>query len=402
MLAMNDKDRYLKEVKKRKERKKLCIYGAGRKAIGLLKLLRTAEIYPEAFLVSNANENRAEEEGLPIIDIHENKYLPEETLILIGVRERWISDVVKTLCEEGYSDYIEPPEGIEYLLEGDLDRSRHTVLQITAQIGCRIACKYCPQELFVRKYSEDKARELSLTLDNFKRFVDQTEKDVIIDFAGFSEPFFNPDCVGMIKYAVDTGHPVELFTTLVGVDKQTFEEIKGIPFREVVLHIPDQEQNSKIPITEEYLELLKTVMEAKKPDGRPFADWASCHGEIADEIQEIIRGKLRVITQLHDRAGNLENQELEKQVGKKGPIRCSNTESIYHNHNVLLPDGTIILCDSDWGMKHVLGNLRRNTYQEILHGQKSIEIQSMRESENGDVICRNCCYAVPCDVRRKG
>lgn len=395
---MDEKDKYLSEVRRKSRDKNLYIYGAGRKGIGLLKLLNESEIFPKGFLVSNASENKDSEEGLPVIDIHDYRVSSNETLVLIGVRKRWISDVIETLNAEGYKDYIEPPEGIEYLLDGDLERSRHSVLQITTQIGCRIDCKYCPQTLFIKKYTEDDSRELVLTLRRFMEFIDRTEKDVIIDFAGFSEPFFNPDCIEMIRYADVTGHSIELFTTLLNLERSAFEKIRNIPFREVVLHIPDQKQNSKIPITEEYLELLKVIMEAKKPDGRPFADWASCHGKVADEVSNLIEGRIRVITQLHDRAGNLGSKELEKQTRKEGPIRCSNTDARLHNHNVLLPDGTVILCDSDWGMRHILGNLKHNTYKEILHGQKSEEVQRARESENGNVICRNCCYAVPSNM----
>ncbi len=395
---MLSKEEWLEEIQKRDSPKHIVIYGAGRKAIGLLNLLKIVGIDPEAFWVTNIEENKKEEAGLPVKDVHEHPYPAAETLILIGVRRRWVPDVIEILKGEGYSDYLEPPEGIEYFSQGDLDRSKHAVLQITTQIGCRIACRYCPQEIFIKKYKEDLNRPLSMTISDFKHFIDQTTPDVIIDFAGFSEPFFNPDTIHMIKYAHSEGHPVELFTTLVGLDLEAFERIKDIPFREVVLHIPDQEGNSKIPITDEYISLLDLVLDTKKPDGGQFADWASCHGEIADEIKSVIAGKLRVITQLHDRAGNLANKELEKVLGKTGSIRCSSTKAVYHNHNVLLPDGTVLLCDSDWAMKHVLGNLKTESYKDMLNGAKSQEIRKLREMKNGDVICRKCCYAIKCDI----
>ena len=36
------------------------------------------------------------------------------------------------------------------------------------------------------------------------------------------------------------------------------------------------------------------------------------------------------------------------------------------NHNVLLPNGDVVLCCMDFGMQHVLGNLKRQSYEEIL------------------------------------
>lgn len=389
------KETYIEEVRnKMTEGTDLVIYGAGRKALGLLKLLHEGNIYPKAFLVTERGENKDQEHGLKIFDVHDNPFKPKQTLILIGIRKRWNEDVIETLKSQGYENYLIAPEGIEYFAEGDLDRSHRTVLQITTQIGCKIDCKYCPQKLFIDHYTSDKTRCHSMTLEAFKRYVDQTEKEVIIDFAGFSEPFFNANCIEMIKYAYETGHDVELFTTLMGLDKEGFEKIKNIPFREVVLHIPDEDENSKIAITEEYVELLRKVLDTKKVDGRPFADWASCHGKIESRIQEIIDGRLRVITQLHDRAGNLDDSDLEQQHGIKGAITCSNTDARYHNHNVLLPDGTILLCDSDWGMQHILGNLNDNTYQEILNGENSKKIYELRNLEDSCIICRECCYAI--------
>ncbi len=389
-----NKQTYINTVREHISGRKLVIYGAGRKAQGLLTFIRQNGLDADAFWVTNTGENKKTECGLPVLDIHDRPLRSEDVLILIGVRKRWESDVVKTLTQLGYENYLISPEGIEYLSEGDLDRSRHAVLQITTQIGCGINCRYCPQDLFVSRYSADRSRQMVMSIGDFKRYVDRTDSDVIIDFAGFSEPFYNRDSVEMIKYAHETGHQVELYTTLVGLTDDEFEQIKNIPFREMVLHIPDTENNSHISITEQYLNLLQTVLNTKKPDGRSFIDWASCHGTIAEAVRPSIEGKLRVITQLHNRAGNLNGEVLEKRDSMTGPIRCSNTDSEYHNHNVLLPDGTVLLCDSDWGMQHILGNLNDEFLGAIIHGKEAQRVRELRELEDGGVICRECCYAV--------
>ena len=388
-----NKEEYLKEVKKRCLNRQVVIYGAGRKAIGLLHFLKEENIKAEAFIVTQGSENKYAEEGLSVYSISDNPFLPDRTVVLIGVRKRWLPDIIRTLEAHGYNDYIEPLEGIEYLLDGDKDRSELPVLQVTLQIGCKISCMYCPQDVFVSNYSKDKKREKKMTLEKFKMFIDKTKSDVIIDFAGFTEPFLNSECVEMIKYADYTGHPIELFTTLAGLDDRQFNEIKRIAFREVVLHIPDSNNNSRILITDEYIKILSEVMQTQKPDGSPFIDWGSCHGNVHEKVKGIIDGKMRVITQLHDRAGNLkEKGEIEICPYLTGKISCSGAPD--YNHNVLLPDGTVLLCDSDWGMKHILGNLNDSTYVEILSGKEIRRIRAMLEEKNSDVLCRSCCYAV--------
>lgn len=386
---------YLEEVKRlRIKYRYVVIYGAGRKGLALYDLLKQNEVKVDGFLVTNSAENKKEERGFPIFGISEKPFPPEETLILIGVRNQWNGEVVEILKKYQYKNYIEAIQGIEYLSEKEMERSHRPVLEVTPQIGCRINCRYCPQDLFVKRYTDDSRREHSMTLEQFKYYVDQTEPEVIWEFAGFSEPFFHPACMEMLEYVYQTGHEIELYTTLGGVKESDLERLIELPFRDVILHIPDRDRNSNIVIDDSYLKILQKIVDAKSVSGAPFVERASCHGEVAEEVKEIIAGKLRIITSLHDRAGNLENKNLEHGGKLIGAIKCTNTVAQYPNHNVLLPDGTIVLCASDWGMCHILGNLKKQRYQEILQGKEIREINRLMNSENGEVICRNCWWAV--------
>lgn len=382
---------YLKKINQIKSKDTLIyIYGAGRKGVALFGLLSDENIMVNGFVVSNKDENKKEEAGLMVTDIHDLRVDDNKCLFLIGVRSRWNESVINTLRTLGYSHYIEAPDGIEYIGARDMDRSERPVLQITAQIGCRINCKYCPQKLFIDKYTE-KTRETVMSFSTFMKCIDNTSMNTIIEFAGFSEPFFNVECINMIRYVAERGYDIELFSTFEGLTLEGFEEIKDIPYREMVLHIPDEKQNSKISVNEDYIALIKTVLETKKKNGEPFVDWCSCHGKPDRRIEALLGRRFRVLTQLHDRAGNVHDLKVETTNMHTGPIYCSGSRNL--DHNVLLPDGSVLLCDSDWGMKHIIGNLLNQTYEDILNGK---ELNNIRKcmADNGDVICRNCCYAV--------
>ena len=59
------------------------------------------------------------------------------------------------------------------------------------------------------------------------------------------------------------------------------------------------------------------------------------------------------------------------------------------NHNVLLPNGDVVLCCMDFGMQHVLGNLKRQSYEEIMQGREMRKIkQELLEAVH--VICGKC------------
>lgn len=78
---------------------------------------------------------------------------------------------------------------------------------------------------------------------------------------------------------------------------------------------------------------------------------------------------------------------------RKGKISCSLCGKAL-NHNILLPDGRVLLCCMDYGMKHVLGNLMEQSYEEIMNGK---EINKIKDAINGDesidVLCRGCSSA---------
>jgi len=189
-----------------------------------------------------------------------------------------------------------------------------------------------------------------------------------------------------------SGKDISLFTTLVGATVEKIKEVIEIPFYEVVLHVPDVDGYANIPMTPEYFEMLEIVMNAKKQNGLPFIDNANCQSEPHPKILERTRGKMTIFSELTDRAGLLEGEDLVKVNNIQGEIECARAENL--DHFVLLPNGEVVLCCNDFSLKHRLGNLLKNSYEEIINGSmmKSVK-DSMLCLNNVDIICRNCMYA---------
>ena len=114
-------------------------------------------------------------------------------------------------------------------------------------------------------------------------------------------------------------------------------------------------------------------------------------------IKDLIPKKLSSFIAI-SRAGNLanENEKFEgKQISvrKNGPIVCSAAKFL--NHNVLLPNGDIVLCCMDYSIKHTIGNLLNDDYEKLF---KSPAINNVIQQMNNDdgtdnLLCRNCEYA---------
>ena len=248
-------------------------------------------------------------------------------------------------------------------------------LEITTHIGCPVRCTDCPQDLLMTRYKGKR----DLDLDDYKRVIDKVPAGTRIDFSGMCEPFANKDCAEMILYAAHKGFPLALYTTLQGSTMEDYEKLKDVSFDVVTIHLPDSEGRSHFDITKEYLEVLNA--------------WNchnySCHGRVDERVWPFLKQR-NLITFMHDRAGNVECRP-HITIDTNRMLWCS-TSGREMNHNVLLPDGTVLMCCMDYGMTGVFGNLFTQSYEEI---QNSTEACAMRRTlDEGESICRHCANAI--------
>lgn len=386
-----EKQRYLDFAELNKE-KHIYIYGAGKQAVPIAEFLKENNIAIEGFCVTDIASNKKSINKIPVYQVDKIPYEDEETAFVIGVRIQLNDEIEEILKMHGYTNFLPATHLVRYLGTYGYNFYTSPMIEITTKLGCAVNCKYCPQELYIREYLKTGNQDKVLSFENFKICINKLPVNTFIEFAGFTEPFFNDRCVDMIKYAKKRGHRVNLFTTLRGLRPEQLDEILEIEFEEFVLHVPDKEGHSVIPIDEQYKEIVSRLVKTKKPNGNSFIDYACAQGNVPEEIAELLGNDTRIYVVLNDRAGNLEDSCLYGKRGLHGRIRCELSRDI--NHNVLLPDGRVILCSNDWGMKHVMGNLINETYEQILNGEEARKIRRAMNSEEAWVLCRNCFQAI--------
>ena len=248
-------------------------------------------------------------------------------------------------------------------------------LEITTHIGCPINCTDCPQALLRSKYNG----KIDMDFDAYKKAIDKVPAGTRIDFSGMCEPFANKNCSYMILYAADKGFPLALYTTLQGATLEDWELLKDVPFEVVTIHLPDKDGRSHFQITDEYLEVLS----------RWNCHNYSCHGTIDDRVVPYLKQR-NLITFMHDRAGNVEGRP-HTNIEPNQMLWCV-TSGRAMNHNVLLPDGTVITCCMDYGMTGIFGNLFEETYDNVLQSPAACRMR--RTLDEGESICRHCANAV--------
>ena len=394
-----DVDNYLKdyiEQIRQKQKKHIYIFGAGKVGRILHDVCgNTAHIAIDGFLVSLKKGNPAEVRGLPVFAADDSSMDKDDSLVLIGVMERGKEKIADELKALGYKNVIPVPKDIMAYDPWEYRRLSSPIVEVTPKIGCAVNCRYCPQKRLLTRYFADNPRRKSMmNLEDFKTCIDKLPPNTIIDFAGFVEPFLNPAALDMMEYVHKTGHDMTLFTTFVGFKREELPRLLRLPFQEVVWHTADDKNYANIPVTNEYLALTKDVLAAKNPQsGESFITSANCQFTPHEKILEITQGKLKIFCEMTDRAGNLDEEDPNlSHAAKRGAIVCSRTAHL--NHNILLPDGSLVLCCNDFGLEHILGNLLKDDYADITAGEEMKNIrENMCQDVDANFLCRKCIYA---------
>lgn len=389
-------ENFIQEVKNLKDRtENIYIYGAGFYGKDVCQILLKHGIVVDGFIVTNCVSEKH------IFDLP--VYLAKDVLsnhigVIVAVSSGYKDEIYRYLKENKF-EVKNIIDGGEYLLkaEGRQYINENSIIEITSIMGCKVNCKYCPQNVLINKYYEQNSnRQRIMTCKDFKTILEHTPNSCGIMFAGMSEIFLNEKGLDFIQMACNQGRDVTLFTTLVGASLDDIKKLVRLPIRHTTLHVADRLGYTQIPLTEEYYQKIGMVLAATKDDGSPFIDFINAQGEPDERILEISKDKYEIGISLHDRAGNVGKdgvQRREKYIDKAKKIYC-NCYGKLMNTNVILPDGTLLLCSQDYGMQHVLGNLYMDTYEDILNGKT---MQQIYDAANGigelDLLCRKCIAA---------
>lgn len=249
-------------------------------------------------------------------------------------------------------------------------------MEISTVVGCKMGCTYCPQKTHIKNYFGNEKR---MSFDTFMICLKKIPKEVDIVFAGMSEPFLNDDCLLMMALAFERGHKVSLFTTCYGMKLSDVEVMKHWQFNHFCIHLPDADGLMTLKVTPEYLEVLKSCL--------PLATNKMCAGTLHKEVEKIT-GKIDSGNDgLYSRAGNIEALAIEP---KKGKLYCSATGKERIDHNVLLPNGDTVLCCMDYSQDHIIGNLLKDSYENLFNSKEYLKVIEGLEDGNSNILCRTC------------
>ncbi len=258
------------------------------------------------------------------------------------------------------------------------------LLEISTVVGCKMKCSYCPQAKHVNTYAE-RSHTFRMHVPDFEKYISTVPKDVDIVFAGMAEPFLNKYAIFMVAASITKGHSVSIYTTCEGMDMGDASCLDAYmtkwpsSFKHVCVHLPDAEGKMRFKITDKYLEVLKRIM--------PLQNNLMCIGKLHPAVREIVGVDVEDGSHaLYSRAGNIPSMAITP---KKGNLFCSAcTKNL--NHNVLLPNGDVLLCCMDYGQDHIIGNLNRMNYEDLFKSEEYNRVIRGLKDESIDILCRKC------------
>jgi hypothetical protein len=268
------------------------------------------------------------------------------------------------------------------------------VMELTTMIGCPVMCTFCPQDNLRTNYGDD--TKYMQPMDLLAVLV-KLPKNTRIDFSGMSEPWANPACTTMLEMVLYMGFKVAIYTTLYGMTDpesvRTVLEQHPDQVEVIMLHLPDANGNMKgWKNNDEWQKAAAVITNTKVPCGIG-AMTMDRNGVVHPDLQPMV-GQLAGWVG-HTRADSLDTKQVEGQALSITPhntfsLTCASTP--FYDRNVLLPNGDVVLCCMDYNLKHVIGNLLEQTYDEVMQGDKLAEIVKMNEADGFDKcsICKSC------------
>lgn len=250
-------------------------------------------------------------------------------------------------------------------------------IELTLKVGCSVRCAYCPQDLLLRSY-KGKGRPTEMTMDIFSKCLNNIPPEVKLIFNGMCEPWLNPHCADMLLYAHKAKYEIEMSTTLIGMTMEDLAKIRHIPLQPLFIHVPSNDNDMQITIDDEYLTLLKTVINTMvcEPNVLYFKE---IHPAIEPLILKVKKkGKF---WDLHNRACHLDSK-----IKRKRRLKSCNRLQI----GVLMPSGEVVLCCNDYAMQHVLGNLTKQSWDSLYKGEVFQQVISGWNNPSSDLLCWQC------------
>jgi hypothetical protein len=270
------------------------------------------------------------------------------------------------------------------------NQKKYRSIEFNLKVGCPIKCVYCPQTLFLKsEFGEKKyfdQKDFSIILNN----ASYPDCQIEVFFAGMSEPLSEKKWLEFATICENHSKVSRfvVFTTGYRLDAEMIQTISA--FKKITVKFHVNEKKYMPNFDEKFWELLPIIKQYIPRS--VFFLVGFDKKEFDNIIQKLKRYNLRFVFQkIISRSGNLNSVGGIDLFYEKDKCAVSCEKMHQKKRPVILPDGTALACCNDYGCEMKIGNLLKQTWNE-LDFQKII---NMQKNYNSDLPCfKDCHFAI--------
>lgn len=297
--------------------------------------------------------------------------------------------------------------GQGWLLPADEDPSRRFLLKyvsLEAHTVCNQSCYFCPVSIAPRE-------DYFMPTELYERIVGELAawRDTIeaVFMINYNEPTADKRFVDQVRTLRAAGLPPAVLTNGTGLTPARIDalvELGGLRFLSINLSTLDRERYSKdrggdhLGLVLKHLDYAKDKALAEQMDMVVLGTGDENHKRDFAEISQRFAGSRFTVKsfEVMDRAGYLQIG-LKPAVPNQRLCGCENVGSRPLQHLHITPRGQCVLCCEDYDEAYVVGDLTRESVEEVLTGPTMSLMRRWAyglEEAPRDFICRNCTFAL--------
>ena len=272
--------------------------------------------------------------------------------------------------------------------------NRPEIFLVESTNCCNLECIMCP-------YTKQTRSKGVMSYELFQKIVDNKwlSHSDFVRFHGMGEPLLNKELINMINYAGERGIKTEISTNICLLDSKRSERLLDSSLTQIIMSLdgvnPETyERVRKKANFKKSVDNIHKFLELKKKKQSNI--WVVlqiiCMEEMVEQINDFVEywrsydgvNEIR-IRFVNDWAGNISNESGNN--SKKRIYPCS----LLWESVVIQYDGMVVPCCRDYDSKYILGDLKKQSLDEIWNGPAMLKLRREHLEGNYDnVLCKNC------------
>jgi len=284
------------------------------------------------------------------------------------------------------------------------ERFRLKYVSLEAHTLCNQACYFCPVSIAPREDYFMPTAQYERILSQLAAYRETIKAVFVIND---NEPTADRRFVDQVRAIRAAGLPPAVLTNATGLTPERIDalvEMGGLRFLSINLSTLDRERYRRdrggdhLPLVLRHLDYARDRAVSEQMDIVVLGTGDEDHRRDFAEISRRFAGSRFEVKyfEVMDRAGYL-------QIGLKPPVSshrlcgCDNVGSRPLQHIHITPQAKVVLCCEDYDAKYVVGDLERESVDEVLTGPALARMRRWiygLEEAPADFICRGCTFAL--------